>query len=111
MYSLVKKAHLLALEICSDGIRIGKIDEEVRNFFKKEGVEGEFLHSLGHGVGLDVHEYPKIRFDGLDRDSFLKKGMVVAIEPALYRRGVGGVRYEDTILITEKGHENFYTSF
>jgi Xaa-Pro aminopeptidase len=110
MYSLVKKAHLLALNLCYDGIKIGKIDEEVRNFFKKEGVEEEFIHALGHGVGLDVHEYPKVKFDGLDKNSFLKKGMVIAIEPALYKRGVGGVRYEDTILITEKGYENFYTS-
>jgi len=66
------------------------------------------LHSLGHGIGLETHEFPRIKYQGEDQNVILCEGMVVTIEPGLYLPGVGGVRYEDTIVITSKGYTNFY---
>ena len=74
----------------------------------EENVEALFVHSLGHGIGLETHEFPKIRFDGEDKDVVLESGMVFTIEPGLYVPGTGGVRYEDTIVVTPSGYENFY---
>jgi Xaa-Pro aminopeptidase len=62
-----------------------------------------FLSPLGHGVGLEVHELPKM---GLNKGEILKPGMVVTVEPGIYIPGFGGVRIEDTVLITEDGYEN-----
>ena len=108
LYTLVQEAQSQALSICRPGVKLGKLDEEVRKVFKREGVESLFIHSLGHGIGLKTHEFPRIRYDGKDRDTVLKKGMIITIEPGLYLPGKGGVRYEDTICITEKGYTNFY---
>ncbi len=108
LYTIAQKAQQSALALCRPGQSIGDLDAAARKIFKEEGVESLFLHSLGHGIGLEVHEFPKIRYDGDDRDVLLKKGMVFTLEPGLYCNGVGGVRYEDTILITESGYENFY---
>lgn len=107
-YALVKQAHDLAFEKARPGIKAGELDAIVRAFFEKEGVAKLFTHSLGHGVGVDVHEYPLLRFDGDDRDAALEPGMVFTIEPGLYLPGVGGARYENTVAMTEDGLENFY---
>jgi Xaa-Pro aminopeptidase len=108
LYSIVKRAQRSALESCRPGKTLKQIDLAARKVFKEEGVEELFLHSLGHGIGLETHEYPKLRFDGEDRDVVLKSGMVFTVEPGLYMPGKGGIRYEDTIVITSTGYENFY---
>lgn len=74
----------------------------------KEGVEELFVHSLGHGIGLEVHEFPLIKQRNKDRTVLLEEGMAITIEPGLYLPGKGGVRYEDTILITSTGYLNLY---
>ena len=107
-YGLVKQAHDIAAAAIRPGARLGDLDRLVRGFFEKEGVEHLFSHSLGHGVGIDVHEYPLVRFDSDDRDLMLRPGMVFTIEPGLYLPGIGGVRYENTYSVTESGSENFY---
>lgn len=109
-YSLVRMAHGKALSLCRPGMKIGDIDRAVRELFATYNVDKEFIHSLGHGIGLRVHEYPLVKWDGLDKDLILKAGMVFTIEPGLYRVKSGGVRYEDTVLITPSGYENFYMS-
>lgn len=75
---------------------------EVESFFGKHGFT--MPHALGHGIGLDAHEYPFLR-NREDSDARLKPGMIIAVEPALYQRDIGGVRLENDILITETGME------
>ena len=107
-YQLIREAHDAAFAAVRPGIRLGVLDEIVRAILSKEGVESLFIHKLGHGVGIDVHEYPRLHFSGADRDLLLRPGMVFTIEPGLYLPGVGGVRYENTIAVTKEGAENFY---
>lgn len=108
LYAIVKRAQQNALKLCRPGAKLGQLDEAARQVFKEEGVEELFVHSLGHGIGLEVHEFPRIKKDGEDKDLILEQGMVFTIEPGLYLPGTGGVRYEDTIAITADGYENFY---
>lgn len=109
LQTLVKQAHDAAFSHAQPGIKLGELDQIVHDFFAKEGVDSLFCHSLGHGIGLEVHEYPRIRFDGVDKDLVLQPGMVFTIEPGLYLPEVGGIRYENTVVITENGIENFYS--
>ncbi|MBM3208435.1 MAG: M24 family metallopeptidase [Chlamydiae bacterium] len=104
--SLVKQSHSLAIKMCHPGVKIGDIDQAVRNFFREEKVDHLFTHSLGHGIGLQTHEAPIIRCDGRDKDLILQPGMVITIEPGLYLSDLGGVRIEDMILINDSGCEN-----
>lgn len=99
------KAQRAAIELASPGVKVSELDRASRSIFKQENVEPYFVHSLGHGIGLEVHEAPRIRFD---QDDILEPGMVITIEPGLYLPGKGGVRYEDMIVITETGHENLF---
>lgn len=109
IYDYVRKAHDKALSLCKLGTTFGKIDKAVVDYFEEVGMKPFIKHSLGHGVGLEIHEGPSIKFDGPDQDVLLKPGMVFTIEPGLYKVGLGGVRYEDTLLVTPDGIENFYT--
>ena len=110
LYSIVKKAQNRALSMCKPGVHVGTIDQTVRDYLNQEGYLKDFLHSTGHGVGLEVHEFPRIKHDGKDKDATLLPGMVITVEPGIYHPGLGGVRYEDTILITKDGYENFYSA-
>ncbi len=104
IYNIVLSGQKLALNSVKKGIRCSKVDELVRDYFKKFGFDKEFGHSLGHGVGLDIHEKPFLSSRG---NIELKKGMVVTIEPGIYLSGRFGVRIEDMILITGNGYKNF----
>lgn len=108
LYSINRKAQKAALARCKPGAFLKDLDLAAREEMKKEKVEELFVHSLGHGVGLDIHEFPRVSSKGLEQNVLLKPGMVITIEPGLYLPHVGGVRYEDTILITEEGYLNFY---
>ncbi len=108
LHLINKAAHDAALQLCRPGTKVGMLDRAARDVMAKHNVEPLFLHSLGHGIGLETHEHPRIKWDGEDKDLVLEAGMVFTIEPGLYQPGKGGVRYEDTIVITETGYENFY---
>lgn len=106
IYSIVKSAQETALQKCFPGTRIGDLDASARDYIEKEGYGENFTHSLGHGVGLEIHEAPMIRNQPPYQDVILEPGMVLTVEPGIYLPGIGGVRIEDTVVITEEGHQN-----
>ena len=105
MLSLTKEAHKQALAAVVPGATFGDLDRAARAVFAEARVEDQFIHSLGHGIGLETHEYPSIKIAGPDRDTKLEVGMVFSIEPGLYRPGLGGVRWEDVVVVTKNGCE------
>ena len=108
LVKVVKASHGAALKLCKPGRRLKELDAAARGVMRAAKFEKLYLHSLGHGLGLEIHEWPRIKVDGVDKDVILEPGMVITIEPGLYMSGVGGVRHEDTIVITPTGYENFY---
>ncbi len=105
---IVREAKKKAIDRIKPGVRVGELDEIVCDHFEKAGVKQLYIHSLGHGVGLETHEYPKVRYNSEDKDLVLRPGMVFTIEPGLYQPGVGGVRIEDMVAVTETGCENLF---
>jgi Xaa-Pro aminopeptidase len=105
---VVRRSHRAALRECRAGVTVGALDLAARQVMRAEGVEDLFVHSLGHGIGLETHEFPRLKSQGVDGDVVLEPGMVITIEPGLYLPGVGGVRHEDTIIVTKRGYENLY---
>lgn len=103
IYHIVLEAQEAALALCAPGIRLSEIDAAARGHIASRGYGKQFIHSLGHGIGLEVHENPFFR---KGEEILLQEGMAITIEPGIYLPGVGGVRIEDTILIAEKGYEN-----
>lgn len=108
MEKIVRRAHKAALSKCKPGIALKELDLAARKEMAQHQVESLFIHSLGHGIGIETHEFPRIKYEGEDKDIVLEEGMVITVEPGLYLPGVGGIRHEDTIVITKKGYENFY---
>ncbi len=102
IYNIVNKARQGAIEIIRAGIISKEIDGKARNLIKKWDYEKYFGHATGHGVGMDIHEIPKI---GPDAEEIIKNGMVFTIEPGIYIEGFGGVRIEDMVLIKDDSFE------
>lgn len=109
MYDTVLEAQNEAINMIKPGILCSAIHNKVCDVFEAKGYktirEGStvgFIHSTGHGVGLDIHESPTIG----TQDNVLEKGNIITIEPGLYSPEYGGIRIEDLILVTEDGHEN-----
>ncbi|MCI0706367.1 MAG: Xaa-Pro peptidase family protein [Ignavibacteriae bacterium] len=100
MYQVVADAQQLAIEAAGSGISGKALDAVARSHIKKNGYGKYFNHSLGHGLGLQIHEQPRLSV--LSKD-MLVEGNVVTIEPGVYMPGVGGVRIEDDVVI-RRGH-------
>jgi Xaa-Pro aminopeptidase len=102
IYGIVSAAQSAAIEKIKPGVKISDIDLAGRGYIERKGYGKFFGHSLGHGVGMDVHEDP-----GISRrnSGILKSGMVFTVEPAIYLPGFGGVRIEDMVLVTDRGCE------
>lgn len=95
-YELVLAAQQAAIDGMMPGVLGSDVDATVRRVFAREGVESQFLHSAGHGLGLEVHEGPRL---GNKSDERLSANMVVTVEPGLYFPGWGGIRIEDDLVI------------
>lgn len=102
IFEVVREAHDRATEAVRPGITAHQLDHVARKVIQKAGYGKMFNHALGHGLGLVAHEIPRI---GKGTDTVLEPGMVITIEPGVYLPGVGGVRLEDDVLVTESGHE------
>lgn len=107
IYTLVKECQQTCLDACRPGISTKELYTRSLEYFTRSGKESLYLHSLGHGVGLDVHESPSLSPSG---NTILEPGMVITIEPGLYREKNFGVRIEDLLLITDDGYELFTKS-
>ena len=111
MYNAVLGAQELALDEIKAGVKADSIHKKVQNYFENKGFKTEekngkiegFFHSTGHGVGLDIHETPRIN---LNYKKVLKAGNVVTVEPGLYYPKIGGVRIEDLVVVTKTGCRN-----
>jgi Xaa-Pro dipeptidase len=102
VYGTVKAAQNLAVEAIRVGVEAAEVDSVARTFIGRAGFRDCFVHNLGHGVGLDIHEAPMLSPYSTD---ILKEDNVVTVEPGIYIVGFGGVRIEDTILVTNNGAE------
>jgi Xaa-Pro aminopeptidase len=102
IYRIVLDAQKKAIENIKPGVRAGYIDNISRSYIYEKGFGKYFVHSLGHGVGLEAHEQPRL---SPGCDTVLRQGMVVTVEPGIYIPGWGGVRIEDVVLITKDNCE------
>lgn len=100
IYFIVKEAHDRAVAAVKPGISFKELDDLARCFIADEGYGQYFGHGLGHGVGLEVHEKPVVSFKN---DGMVEEGMVFTIEPGVYIPDWGGVRIEDTVVVTANG--------
>lgn len=100
IHDIVLRAHDLAIAAVRPGAKIPDVDAVARDFIAQHGYGDFFGHGLGHGLGLEVHEWPSL---SSRTDAVLQEGMVVTIEPGIYLPDVGGVRIEDMVLVTASG--------
>ena len=84
------------------GVTAGAVDEASRAVLRRAGLAGRFIHSTGHGVGLEIHELPRVAPGSRDR---LEAGMAITVEPGVYIPGWGGIRIEDVVTVTPSGCE------
>jgi Xaa-Pro aminopeptidase len=101
-YEAVKEAQQAAIEAVRPGIAVGEVDAAARKVLQKAGLGRYFTHSTGHGVGLEIHESPRV---GDGQGEVLRPGMVITIEPGVYFPGRWGIRIEDMVVVTAGGRE------
>ena len=101
LYAIVLEAQQRGVAACKPGMTGKELDEVCRGYIRENGYTEEFGHGTGHGVGLYIHENPRLNVRA--ENDVLKPGMVVTIEPGVYLPGWGGVRIEDMVLVTDTG--------
>jgi Xaa-Pro aminopeptidase len=101
-YRAVREAQLAAIDTVRAGAKTSAVDRAARLVLRGYGLDREFVHSTGHGLGLEIHEPPRI---GRKDKTKLEAGMAITIEPGVYMEGWGGIRIEDTVLVTRDGCE------
>ena len=101
-YQAVKEAQEAAIDAVRPGVAVGEVDAAARKVLRKAGLGRYFTHSTGHGVGLEIHEAPRV---ANGQKEILQPGMVITIEPGVYFPGKWGVRIEDMVAVTAGGCE------
>ncbi|MGJ3220595.1 M24 family metallopeptidase [Geobacillus thermoleovorans] len=107
IYDTVRRAQQAAIDACRPQTAMGEIDRAARNVIEQAGYGDYFTHRVGHGLGIEIHEYPSLH--GANNEP-LAPGMVFTIEPGIYVPSIGGVRIEDDVAVTDHGVE-VLTSF
>ncbi|WP_027410169.1 M24 family metallopeptidase [Anoxybacteroides tepidamans] len=102
IYETVLKAQLAAIAASKPGAAAGTVDQAARQIIEQAGYGSYFTHRVGHGLGIEIHEYPSMNATNA---MALEQGMVFTIEPGIYVPSIGGVRIEDDVLITNDGVE------
>ena len=102
VYGAVLEAQLAAIDAVRPGASVGSVDQAARKVLRKNGLAKYFTHSTGHGVGLEIHEAPRV---AKGQPELLHPGMVITVEPGAYLPGKWGVRIEDMVVVTEHGCE------
>ena len=100
VYGAVLESQQAAMVRVRPGVKLGEVDRAARNVLEKSGLARYFSHSTGHGVGLEIHEAPRV---AKGQQEPLRPGMVITIEPGVYLPGQWGVRIEDMVVVTERG--------
>lgn len=100
IYEIVYQAQKLAREAIREGVKLKALDGIARDYIKENGYGDFFPHSLGHGLGLDVHEAPAVSYK--NSNGIIERGMVFTIEPGIYLPNYQGIRIEDTVAIFDK---------
>ena len=98
----MKQAQQAGVDAVRPGINVGEVDKAARKSLQNSGLAKYFTHSTGHGVGLEIHESPRV---AAGQTEILRPGMVITIEPGVYVPGKWGVRIEDMVVVTEQGCE------
>ena len=102
VYDTVARAQKLAIQAVKPGVKAAQIDRIASDEIERGGYGPRFIHSTGHGVGVEIHEAPWV---GATSQDVLEAGMIITVEPGIYLQGWGGVRIEDTLLVTRTGYE------
>ena len=102
-YDLVLRAKEAGMNEMRDGVPSKNADSVARKMIDESEFKNAFVHSFGHGMGMNVHELPSLSSRS---EAVLRKGMVMTAEPGIYLPGIGGIRIEDTVLVKEKGIES-----
>jgi Xaa-Pro aminopeptidase len=102
IYDAVLASLLEAIEAVRPGVKAEQVDRAARKTLQKNDLARYFTHSAGHGVGLEIHEAPRL---AKGQQEILRPGMVITIEPGVYLPGQWGVRIEDMVVVTEQGCE------
>lgn len=102
IHSVVRKAQEMAIKTIKEGVDLQEVDAAARQYIAKKGYGEYFVHGTGHGLGIEVHEFP---FVSKKSEGKLLSGMVITVEPGIYIPNVGGVRIEDVVLVTKDGYK------
>jgi Xaa-Pro aminopeptidase len=102
VYDAVLASQQAAIDAVRPGVKVARIDQAARKILQQNGLAQYFTHSTGHGVGLEIHEAPRV---ARGQQEVLRPGMVITIEPGVYLPGKWGVRIEDVVVVTEQGCE------
>lgn len=108
IYEIVFAAQQAGLEAVKSGTPVSAVDRAARRVIEAAGFGAQFGHGTGHGVGLEVHEPPYLSWRAAP-DDVLQSGMAITVEPGIYLPNIGGVRLEDTVMVTDQGYQRLTT--